>query len=334
VSATPRPIVLILGPTAGGKTELAIELARRLPGGGECVCADSMQVYRGMDIGTAKPTAAQRAAVPHHLLDIASPAADDFSVDRWLDLARAAIGGVRARGRWPLVAGGTNLYVQALLYGLCAAPPPEPALRRELAALDAPALRRRLERADPAAAERIHPNDRKRSIRAIEVYERGGAPLSGLQSQWRPGGARTDALLVVLEHPIEAINRRINARVRHMFAAGLVDEVASLVARGELGPLARAALGYRQVIDHLEGRCGLDEACEQVKIRTRRYAKQQRTWLRRFAAEERSIRLAAADATPQELADKAHTAILAALAAGLAGAVPAALSEKNRNGQG
>ncbi|MHC4220532.1 MAG: tRNA (adenosine(37)-N6)-dimethylallyltransferase, partial [Planctomycetota bacterium] len=162
------PIVLILGPTAGGKTELAIASARSLPGdpvGGECICADSMQVYRGMNIGTAKPTTEQREAVPHHLLDLVAPAEDGFSVDTWLALAGQAIEEVRGRGRCPIVVGGTNLYVQAFLGGLQDGPAPDRDLRGQLEAADPAALRRRLEAIDPAAAARIHANDRKRTIR-------------------------------------------------------------------------------------------------------------------------------------------------------------------------
>jgi len=299
-------VIVIVGPTAAGKTELAIGLARALPGGGECVSADSMQVYRGMDLGTAKPTAEQRAAVPHHLLDLLDPAEEGFSVDVWLRLAEAVIAEVRGRGRWPIVVGGTNLYVKALLDGLLDGPGPDPALRARLAGEDPAALRARLERVDPAGAARIHPNDRKRTIRALEVHELTGRPLSARQVQWDRGAVRPDACLIGLEYPVEAINGRINARVRSMVAAGLVQEVRSL----RLGRQAAEALGYRQILDHLAGRTTLDEAVEQIKIRTRRYAKQQRTWLRRFRAYPRATWIAAAELDTQQLVNTAVTAIM------------------------
>jgi len=290
----PAPPILILGPTASGKTELSLRLAERLPGGGECVCADSMQVYRGMDIGTAKPGPEERARAPHHLLDVVDPSDESFSVERWLRLAEASIAEITSRGRWPIVVGGTNLYVKSLIDGLFDGPPADEALRAELAALSLDELRERLEAVDPAAAERIHRNDRRRSIRAIEVHAATGQPISSLQSQWdREEVARADdsapsdcdrpALRIIgLELPVETQNRRINDRVRQMVADGLVEEVRALHDAGVLGRQAVEALGYRQLVDHFEGRCSLEEAIEQTKIRTRRYAKQQRTWLRRF----------------------------------------------------
>ena len=286
---TARPIILILGPTAGGKTALSVALARSLPGGGECIGADSMQVYRGMDIGTATPTAAERGGVPHHVLDIADPQDEGFNVDTWLDRATAAIEDVRARGRWPIVVGGTNLYVQALLYGLFDGPPADERLRAELQALDSDALRERLLSIDPDAAARIHVNDRRRTIRAIEVHAATGTPISAQQAEWSAATIRPDVLIVGLEWPVEAINGRINARVRAMVEAGLVEEIAGLHAAGRLGSQAREALGYKQIVDALEERCTVEDAIEQIKIRTRRFAKQQRTWLRRFRQHQPSI---------------------------------------------
>jgi tRNA dimethylallyltransferase len=308
---TERPSILVLGPTAGGKTRLAIDLARALPGGGECICADSMQVYRGMDIGTAKPTAEERAAAPHHLLDLVEPSGDGFTVDTWLELAERTIGEVRARGAWPIVVGGTNLYVQALLEGLFEGPEPDPVLRAALEARETPGLRAALEAADPVAAERIHPNDRKRTIRALEVHQLTGTPISDLQQQWHRGADRPDVRIVGLDWTVEAINRRINARVRDMIERGLVAEVRGLAEGGRLGRQARAALGYRQVLDHLEGSASLEEAVEQIKIRTRRFAKQQRTWLRRFRARPASIWIPADEISPQALVDKAVAHLIA-----------------------
>jgi tRNA dimethylallyltransferase len=311
-----RPIILILGPTAGGKTRLAIDLARALPDGGECISADSMQVYRGMDIGTAKPTPQEQAEVPHHLLDIVDPSDETFSVDTWLGLAEEAIAAIRSRGRHPIVVGGTNLYVQALLAGLLEGPEPDVPLRRSLQTLDSTALRQRLLKVDPAAAQRIHPNDRKRTIRAIEVQEQTGRPLSDLQRQWQSGRIRDDVRILGLEWPVEAVNRRINARVKAMIEAGLAEETRGLWEAGRLGRQAREALGYKQIIDHLEGRLTLDEAAEQIKIRTRRFAKQQRTWLRRFRRHGCSTWLDASQLTAQDLVIKALEAISAPVASG------------------
>ena len=305
-----NPFIVIVGPTAGGKTELAIELAKALPGAGECICADSMQIYRGMDIGTAKPSAAQRSAVPHHLLDLVDPSEDGFTVDRWLALAQDAISQIRGRGRWPIVVGGTNLYIQALLHGLFDGPEPAPGLRDAIAALDNDALRQRLQAIDPPAAARIHANDRRRAIRAIEVFEQTGRRISDLQSQWSSiATVPADLRLIGLEYSVPTINARINARVKAMFEAGLVEEVRRVQGSGGLGGQASEALGYRQVLDHLAGRLSLEEATEQIKIATRRLAKQQRTWLRRFRRHGGSAWVEADDLSPQELMDEALAAL-------------------------
>lgn len=297
-----RPIV-ILGPTAGGKSELAVALATRLDG--EIISADSMQIYRRMDAGTAKPSPALRARVPHHLIDCVEPI-DRFTVADWLQQADALITAMQARGRTPIVVGGTNLYIQALLEGLFAGPGHDPRLREQLGQLDSAALHDRLAAVDPAAAGRIHPNDRKKLIRALEVFASTGRPISQQQRQW--GGAprstpyRHDARLVGLAWPTELVNRRINLRVKAMFdplkaieqdgldptevwwPRGLVEETADLRDRHLLGPQAAQALGYKQVLAHLAGHMTRDEAFEWTKIQTRRFAKRQRTWLKRFAA--------------------------------------------------
>ncbi len=306
---TVLPIVLVLGPTAAGKTALAVELARRLPQGGECVCADSMQVYRGMDIGTAKPSPEERAGVPHHLLDLLEPEQAGFSVDAWLALAEEAIAAIRGRGRWPSVVGGTGLYVQALLGGLLEGPAPDPALRRDLAGRDLDELRERLQRADPEAARRIHRNDRRRTVRALEVFETSGHPLSTLQTQWG-SPARRDVLVVGLDCGREAINRRINARVRSMVERGLVEEARALWEGRRLGPQAAEALGYKQLVEHFEGRRTLPEAIEQVHIRTRRLAKQQRAWLRRFRLHPASAWFHADQVPSQDIVNQALAFVL------------------------
>ena len=277
-----RPIVLILGPTAGGKTTLSISLANELPGGGECIIADSMQIYRGMDIGTAKPTNDEQSQAIHHLIDIADPNDDGFTVETWLTKAEQSIEDIRRRGKWPIVVGGTNLYVQSLLFGLFDGPDCDQEKREILNSLSNPELQARLHSLDPEATERIHINDTRRLVRAIEVCEATGEPLSSLQSQWGKPMPREDALLIGLTWPVKTINRRINSRVRTMFDDGLIKEVTSL--QGQLGRQASEALGYKQLLTHVRGECTLDEAKERIKVLTRRYAKQQRTWLRRFQA--------------------------------------------------
>jgi tRNA dimethylallyltransferase len=275
---------VIVGPTAGGKSAVAHPLALRLRDRGEpaeIVTADSMQVFRGIDIGTAKPTAEERRAVPHHLIDLADPR-EPFSVDRWLALANATIERLKRRSVLPIVVGGTHFYVKALLEGLFEGPGADEALRCELDARPSDELRRELERIDPATAARLHPNDRRRTIRALEVFRLTGRSLSEQQTQWDRGSVREDALLVGLEWPAEALNRRINARVKRMVEGGLVEEARGLWSAGALGPQAREALGYKQLIEHFEGRCSLDDAFERIKIETRRFAKNQRTWLRRL----------------------------------------------------
>lgn len=302
-------MLVLAGPTAGGKTALSIALAERLPGGGECISADSMQVYRGMDIGTAKPTVPERRGIPHHGLDLVDPSEDGFTVDRWRSHADAAIDAVRARGRWPIVVGGTNLYVQALLFGLFAGPEADPALRRTLEAESLEALRARLLAIDPDAAGRIHPGDRRRTVRALEVHAATGRPISHLQREWT-SAPRADAIVVGLDWPAEAINPRINARVRRMFESGLVDEVRRLRSRpGGLGRQARSALGYRQVLAALDGSISMDDAIESTKIETRRFAKQQRTWLRRFRVLPRSRWIPAAEMSPEDLANETLAAV-------------------------
>ena len=277
---TVRQIILILGPTAGGKTSLAIALANALEGGGECVCADSMQIYKQMDIGTAKSTPEERTQAVHHLVDIVSPSEDGFTVESWLRQAEQTIEDIRLRGKWPIVVGGTNLYVQSLLFGLFDGPDCDQNKRDALNAEPNTVLQERLRILDPEAAERIHINDKRRLVRAIEVCEATGHPLSSLQAQWGKPMPREDALMIGLTWPVKTINRRINSRVQAMFDAGFLKEVESL--QDKLGKQASEALGYKQLLSHLRGECTLDQAQERIKILTRRYAKQQRTWLKRF----------------------------------------------------
>jgi tRNA dimethylallyltransferase len=306
LNSNPSLMPVVIGPTAGGKTRLAIELALRL--GGECVSADSMQVYRGMDLGTAKPTAEERAAVPHHLLDVADPREEGFTVEEWRRLAEAAIADIRRRGRVPIVVGGTSLYVRALIEGLFEGPDPDPDLRAELDASPLESLREELERADPVAAARIHPNDRRRTQRAIEVFRQTGRPISAWQAEWDERlstRAHPEARVIGLDWPVEAINRRINARVKAMFAGGLVEEARSLRSLGPLGRQAREAVGYGEALAVLDGVLSIEEAIERTKIRTRRYAKQQRTWLKRFRTIPGSVWIDAAEESEKNFLDAA-----------------------------
>lgn len=280
---SPPRVLLIIGPTASGKSALAVAAARCMAGA-EIVSADSMQIYRGMDIGTAKPSRALRAEIPHHLLDIADPHASGFTVEDWLNAARQLLDSFATRGTTAIIVGGTNLYVQALLSGLFKGPPADMELRARLQALEGDALHAQLQRVDPVAAARIHRNDVRRLIRALEVHALTGRPLSELQQQWQaappalPDGWRCIGLL-----PDSAANaRHINARVVHMMEAGLLDEVRALLARAPLGAQAAEAVGYRELSVHLRGLRRLDDAVEDTKQNTRRLARQQRTWLRRF----------------------------------------------------
>ncbi|MFP4129874.1 MAG: tRNA (adenosine(37)-N6)-dimethylallyltransferase MiaA [Halorhodospira sp.] len=288
------PVVLIMGPTAVGKSGVGLALAERL--GGEIVSVDSAQVYRGLDIGTAKPSPAARARCPHHLLDIRDPA-ERYSAAQFVEDARAAIAAIRGRGRLPVLVGGTGLYFQALQYGLSPMPAADPQVRAELeaeaAAHGTPALHRRLQAVDPEAAERLHPNDLQRLERALEVYRLTGRPLSEVQRQPGVPGLAEAPLKLVLEPPGRAwLHRRIEARFRAMLARGLVGEVAALRRRGDLGvelPAVRA-VGYRQVWRYLEGACTHHTMIHDGQRATRQYARRQLTWLRR---EDDAVRVTA-----------------------------------------
>jgi tRNA dimethylallyltransferase len=321
-TAIPRPI-LILGPTAGGKSGLAVALAERY--GGEVIGADSMQVYRGMDAGTAKPTRAMRTRVPHYMIDVVEPT-ERFTVADWLAGCERIMGELASRGRRAIIVGGTNLYVKSFLEGMFEGPAIDENFRASLETATSQELHERLRTIDQAAADWIHPNDRKKITRALEVFHVTGKPISALQTQWgeadRRGedtparrhwkdeagdvaaaAYRHDPVLLRLDWSVEGINRRINARVKAMFfpektglgaesgddafgecglTQSLPDEVRRLEAAGVLGPQAREALGYKQVLAHFAGACTLDDAFEQTKILTRRFAKTQRTWLKRF----------------------------------------------------
>jgi len=245
-----------------------------------------MKIYRRMDIGTAKPSPEMRAEIPHECIDIAEPS-EGFSVARYVEHADAAIRKIRAAGAVPLAVGGSSLYIKALSEGLFEGPRADEKLRgalRRRALDEGPrALHRELGRVDPEAAARIHPNDEKRIVRALEVYHATGKPISELQRQWDAGRSRYDCTFIGLRRCKADLHARINARAGRMIRAGLRDEVARLLAEpGGLSAQAAQAVGYAEMIDHLRGDCTLDEALERIKINTRRLAKKQRTWQRRW----------------------------------------------------
>ena len=273
-------ILVLSGPTASGKTAIAISLARAFPL--DIVSADSMQVYRGMDIGTAKPTLVQRAEVPHHLVDVADPD-EKFSAGRFVAEAEEAMRGIRKKGRLPLVAGGTGMYIRSLLRGLDALPS-DPGVRARLTLRweedRGKALYDELKRIDPVSAAKIHPSDRARIVRSLEVAEITGVPASAQKASWAHGGSRFRVLFLVLSVEREELYRRIDRRVEEMFRAGLVEEVNGLLARGYGRNLASmGALGYRHVLSHLLDGISRGQAVDQMKRDTRRYAKRQVTWL-------------------------------------------------------
>ena len=274
------PILVILGPTASGKSDVAMHVARRT--GAEILSVDSMQVYRGMDVGTAKPTPAERAEVRHHLIDVVDPT-EPFTVARFVESADATIAGAAGRGV-PLVAtGGTPLYYKALFEGLFEGPAGDEATRARLRELPNEQLYHRVTEVDPAAAARIHPNDHKRLVRALEVYELTGRPISSFQTHWVSDERRHEAVWIGLDWDREALNRRINARVKAMMNAGWVEEVRRLLATySTLSHTAAEATGYRELIDHVQGKRSLDDATERIKIATRQLARRQMKWFRRF----------------------------------------------------
>ena len=283
--------ILLLGPTASGKTAVALALARRFPA--EIVSVDSAQVYRGMDVGTAKPGARERASVPHHLIDVVDPT-ESYSAGRFRDDAARVMAEIHRRGRVPILAGGTMLYFRALTQGLADLPPADPAIRaaieREAARSGWPALHAELARVDPQSAARLEPTDPQRIQRALEVYRITGTPLSRLQANPRGAGLDVDMLRVALEPSERAmLHKRIDQRFRGMLKAGLVDELKGLRRRYELDaslPSMRA-VGYRQAWDTIEGRESEATLAERGIAATRQLAKRQLTWLRSMPDLER-----------------------------------------------
>jgi tRNA dimethylallyltransferase len=277
-----RQCWFLAGPTACGKTAVGIELAERL--NAEVLSLDSMAVYRGMNIGTAKPTPEERTRVPHHLVDLIDPH-EEYSTARYLQDADIACRAILERGRIPLFVGGTGLYLRAVLRGLFEAAPKDPEFRRQLerdAAETSPEhVLERLRQVDPKSAERLHPNDLRRVIRALEVHHTTGRRASELQVQQPLPLDRRPRNVYWLHPPRDWLYERIERRVDRMIAAGLVDEVRNLLADPlGLGHTARQALGYREIIDCLERNGELEEAIAQIKLKTRQFAKRQHTWFR------------------------------------------------------
>lgn len=279
---TTIPLLVICGPTASGKTDLAIALARKH--GGEIVSADSMQVYRGMDIGTAKPTLWERNGVPHHLIDIRDPE-EDFSVAEYTELARKVVCDIHARGKLPILAGGTGLYIHTFVNNIrMSDAAPDPALRAELEALARDRgnehLWELLRECDPALAEKLHPNNSGRVVRALEVYRQTGIPMSEWQRRSREQPSEYRLLMIGLDcQDRQALYARIDRRVDSMMEQGLLQEASRL--RGKCGKTASQAIGYKELEAYFDGSCTLDEAVDRIKQETRRYAKRQMTWLRR-----------------------------------------------------
>ena len=284
-----RPLVIITGPTASGKTALSIELAKQI--GGEIISADSMQVYRHMDIGSAKVTKEEMDGVPHHLIDVLEPS-EEFNVVRFQEMARKAMEEIYERGKIPIIAGGTGFYIQALLYDIDFTETDENnSIREELEQKarteGASALHAMLKEIDPESAEAIHENNVKRVIRAIEFYRQTGKKISDHNRQEREKSSPYQFLYYVIDLPRELLYSRIEQRVDQMIEQGLVEEVKALQAMGcTRDMVSMQGLGYKEILDYLNGQLTLDEAVYVLKRDTRHFAKRQLTWFRR----ERDVR--------------------------------------------
>jgi tRNA dimethylallyltransferase len=276
-----RPLpILIAGPTAVGKSEIALQLAEKL--GGEIISADSMQVYRGLDIGTAKPSSADRARVPHHLIDVCD-LTEAFDAAQFARLARQTVAEIQSRGRVPIVCGGTGLYFKALLEGVGEAPPADLKLRAELESAPLTDLLAELHKRDPAAYQKIDRQNPRRVVRAVEVIRLTGKKFSEQRAEWKTESENPKSpKFFAFSRQTNDLHTRINLRVDEMFRSGLVAETERLLKHGLTeNRTAMQAIGYRQVVEYLRGQRSLAETIELVKIRTRQFAKRQLTWFRR-----------------------------------------------------
>ncbi len=296
----PSACWFIAGPTAVGKSAVALALAKRI--GGEIISVDSMQVYRGLDLGTAKPSAAERARVPHHLIDICD-VREAFDAAQFVQRAHRAVAEIQARGKTPIFCGGTGFYFTALLEGLGEAPPTDDRLRAELESIPLEQLLAELRERDPATFETIDRRNPRRVLRAVAVIRLTGKKFSEQRAAWKPSpGVPNLARNFCLNRAADDLHRRIHRRVDEMFARGLVEETRRLLPQGLAeNPIAMQAIGYRQVVEHLRGERGLAETIEQVKIRTRQFARRQLTWFRR-RGHSRWLELAADETVAETLA--------------------------------
>lgn len=272
----------LAGATASGKTGISLRLAQTIDA--EIISLDSMAIYRGMDVGTAKPSADQRAQVPHHLIDVCDPC-DNFSTSQYYDLARGKVDEIWRRGKTVLFVGGTALYLKSLLRGLFEGPPADWNFRQEIedeiAEMGDEFLHQRLAMVDPVAAHQLHPNDHRRIIRALEVFKITGKPLSHLQLEFDEKTDPENCRVFAIRHPRSILHHRIEQRVTTMFEKGLLEEVAAILKQHDrLSRTAAQAVGYKEAIEHLAAKMTLDEAIERVRIRTRRFARHQETWFR------------------------------------------------------
>ena len=284
VPTDPQPPIFLAGPTASGKSSVALFLAEQL--NGEIISVDSMQVYRGLDIGTAKPTQEERARVPHHLIDVVD-LSESFDAARFIVLAGKAATEIQSRGHTPIFCGGTGLYFKAWLEGLGDAPPSDANLRAALEATQLDVLLKELECSDPVTFARIDRQNLRRVIRAIEVIRLTGKPFSGQRAKWSADATQPPAVFFALRRDASDLHQRIDRRVELMFHLGLVEETRGLLNAGlEQNPTAMQAIGYRQVVGHLRGERSLQQTIELVKIRTRQFSKRQMTWFRRQSAIE------------------------------------------------
>ncbi len=292
----------LTGPTAAGKTLAGLELAERI--GAEIISLDSMSIYRDMDLGTAKPTEQQQARLPHHLIDIVNPD-QEYSLAEYVNAAHQAAADIHRRGKRVLFVGGTSLYLKSLLRGLYSGPPADWEFRNQVAAevaeVGSAALHQRLQQVDPLAAAKLHPHDQRRIIRALEVYKATGQPLSHRQTHFDEGRPAEQCRVFALQWPRADLHKRIESRVEQMFQRRLIDEAQGLLRKYQsLSRTALQAVGYREAFAHVQDDAPLDATIEKVKVRTRRFARRQETWLRSLS-ECRPIKMDA-EKQPTDLA--------------------------------